>query len=133
MIDKINEGMTMEMSSLTIGGKEVMSASTNKLFHFEHIEGFMNGGFPQKSNLFYANENGTSEFIGRIGGNPAVANNDQIVQAVSTGVYNAVMNAMSNNENNVNVYLQGDAQGIFRVVREQNRVFTKQTGRNAFA
>lgn len=133
MIDKINEGMELEINSVTMGGEEVVSASTQKLFTFKHIEGFMNGGFPQKSNLFYANENGSSEFIGRIGGNPAVANNDQIVQAVSTGVYNAVMSAMSNNESNVNVYLEGDAQGIFRVVREQNRQFTKQTGRNAFA
>lgn len=133
MIDKINQGMTLEISNLEIGGKQVMSASKNQLFKFEHIEGFMDGGFPQKGNLFMANENGSTEFIGRMGGNPAVANNDQIVKAVSNGVYEAVMSAMSNNESNVNVYLQGDAQGIFKVVREQNRSFKKQTGKSAFA
>lgn len=34
---------------------------------------------------------------------------------------------------NVNVSLQGDAGGIFKAVRQQNRQFMKQTGQSAFA
>ncbi len=52
------------------------------------------------------------EMVGTIGGRTAVANNDQIVEGVSEGVYEAVMSAMSkvnrNGQNmSVNVYLDG--------------------------
>ena len=52
------------------------------------------------------------ELVGSINGRTAVANNDQIVAAVSQGVYSAVVAAMSNNNNgsgeqHINVYLDG--------------------------
>lgn len=52
------------------------------------------GGFVPNGDLFIANER-QPEFVGTIGGHTAVANNDQIVEAVSSGVYNAVSSAMS--------------------------------------
>ncbi len=64
------------------------------------------GGFPSTGQLFIAREAGP-ELVGNIGGRTAVANNDQIVAAVSNGVYNAVVSAMANGGNNVNVYLDG--------------------------
>ena len=68
------------------------------------------GGFPTTGEAFIARENGP-ELVGRIGSRNAVANNDQIVEAVSRGVYSAVVAAMSagNNGNgqNINVYLDG--------------------------
>lgn len=75
---------------------------------------FANGGFPAQGELFIANEQ-APELVGRIGARPAVANNDQIVQAVSQGVYSAVSKAMSgtasNSSNNgnisLNVYIDG--------------------------
>ena len=74
-----------------------------------HLDGYANGGFPDSGQLFLARESG-AEMVGSIGGHTAVANNDQIVQAVSAGVYNAVMSAMSNqngSNNEFHVYLSG--------------------------
>ena len=36
-----------------------------------------------------------AEMVGSIGGHTAVANNDQIVQGIESGVYSAVANALS--------------------------------------
>lgn len=48
--------------------------------------------------------------VGNIGGRTAVANNDQIVESVSYGVYQAVRDAMSDSDNapTVNVMLDGE-------------------------
>ena len=54
------------------------------------------GGFPEEGQLFIAREAG-AELVGSIGHKTAVANNDQIVAAVSAGVYEAVSAAMSGN------------------------------------
>ena len=62
--------------------------------------------------LFIADEAGP-EMVGTIGGRTAVANNDQIVSAVSQGVYEAVVSAMSRNSGGesapleVKVFLDG--------------------------
>jgi hypothetical protein len=55
---------------------------------------FADGGFPNQGQMFIAREAG-AELVGNIGGSTAVANNDQIVTAVSDGVYRAVSQAMS--------------------------------------
>ena len=54
------------------------------------IRAFANGGFPDKGELFLAREKG-AELVGSINGRTAVANNDQITDAI----YNAVLSAMS--------------------------------------
>lgn len=74
-----------------------------------NVEWYANGGFPDMGQMFIAREAGP-ELVGSINGRTAVANNDQIVTAVSQGVYSAVMAAMGNNnsgEQNINVYLDG--------------------------
>lgn len=53
------------------------------------------GGYVNSGEAFIARENGMPEMVGRIGNRTAVANNDQIVQAVSAGVFNAVVSAMA--------------------------------------
>lgn len=66
------------------------------------------GGMVDAGQMFVAREAGP-ELVGRIGSRTTVMNNDQIVAAVSQGVYSAVRAAMSGNGNgqNVNVYLDG--------------------------
>ncbi len=75
-----------------------------------NVEWYAQGGFPDVGQMFIAREAGP-ELVGNINGRTAVANNDQIVAAVSQGVYSAVMAAMGNNNNsgeqNINVYLDG--------------------------
>lgn len=57
---------------------------------WQPIEGYASGGSPSSARLFYANENGMPELIGRIGSHTAVMNNSQIVASVAAGVYKAV-------------------------------------------
>ena len=53
---------------------------------------FEDGGYPD-SDLFLANENGIPEMVGRIGNQTAVANNDQITDAISNAVLQAINNS----------------------------------------
>lgn len=61
---------------------------------------YASGGFPQVGELFAARENGP-ELVGTIGNRTAVANNEQIVESVSRGVYtaNAEQNALLREQN----------------------------------
>lgn len=65
------------------------------------------GGFPTTGQMFVAREAGP-ELVGSIGGQSAVVNNDQIVEAVSKGVYDAVSNAIAEQSMSAPVvYLDG--------------------------
>jgi phage-related protein len=70
------------------------------------------GGVVDAGQLFVAREAG-AELVGNVGRKTAVMNNDQIVDSVSQGVYQAVVAAMRANSSNeggtqsVNVYLDG--------------------------
>ena len=95
---------------------------------------FADGGYPTSGQMFIARESGP-ELVGNIGGRTAVVNNDQIVQAVSMGVYNAVVDAFSTTSDNSNeqpVVVQIDGREVFRAVRSQNDSFRRRTGTSAF-
>lgn len=92
---------------------------------------FAEGGFPTQGQLFIAREAG-AEMVGSIGGRTAVANNDQIVSAVSQGVAQAVASVMGGGSN-VTVTLEGDAKGIFKVVQKEGRAYSARTGQPALA
>ena len=66
------------------------------------------GGMPSMGEMFIAREAGP-ELVGRIGNHSTVMNNDQIVSAVSQGVYEAVRAASGsdNGGQNINIYLDG--------------------------
>ena len=52
--------------------------------------GYADGGFPMNGEVYVANENGFgSEYIGSIGNRHVVANNNQIIESVSSGVEKA--------------------------------------------
>ena len=34
---------------------------------------------------------------------------------------------------NANIVLEGDAEGLFRVVRDQNKIYKRMSGQSAFA
>ena len=73
---------------------------------------YAGGGFPDVGEVFIARESG-AELVGSIGGRTAVANNDEIVEAVSSGVYEAVSAAMGNgNERPVKVQVYLDSREI---------------------
>ena len=96
------------------------------------ITAFAGGGIPDMGQMFVAREAGP-ELVGTLGGHTAVMNNDQIVASVSAGVYQAVRAAMSGGNQNitVNVALEGDARGLFRVVKQENDRLVLATGKPA--
>ncbi len=83
--------------------------------------------------MFIAREAGP-ELVGTLGGHTAVMNNDQIVSSVSDGVYRAVRSAMGNGNKQLNVTfkVEGDPNGIFRVVRQEEQKYFEDTGNLAF-
>ena len=85
------------------------------------------GGFPATGEMFVAREAGP-EMVGSIGNRTAVANNDQIVEAVSSGVYQAVVSAMGQSGGNQVVEAKVNDKVLFEVVVNRNRQETMRTG-----
>ena len=85
------------------------------------------GGFVPRGDLFIANERG-AEMVGSIGGNTAVANNDQITEAIATAAYNAMSRALSENGQNVNIVVEGDGDKMFKVFQKKQRDWQRTTG-----
>ena len=86
------------------------------------LNAYAKGGFVDKGELFVAREAG-AEMVGSINGKTAVANNDQIVEAISIGV----ARAMSGRSTNVNIIADGDTQGLMKFInfkqQQQNRQY----------
>lgn len=83
------------------------------------------GGFVDKGQLFVAREAGP-ELVGRIGNKTAVANQDQIVEAVADGVYRAVSKAQGDGQTDIYV----DGEKLFEVVKRHNNRERMRTGKN---
>ena len=86
---------------------------------------YSTGGFPSEDGLFAANH---GELVGKFSnGRTAVANNEQIIEGIRQGVYEAVSSAMQNGgSQGVTVELVGDASDIFTaVVKENNRTIMR--------
>ncbi len=98
-------------------------------FNIAEIPRLATGGFPETGQLFIAREAG-AELVGNIGGRTAVANNDQIVTAVSEGVYQAVSRAIGQKSSDTSgdVVLNINGSEFARVaIREINR-YQRQAG-----
>lgn len=54
------------------------------------INWYEDGGYPTSGDLFFANENGIPEMVGRIGNQTAVANNDQITASLTNALLSAL-------------------------------------------
>ena len=91
---------------------------------WQPIQAYANGGLPSGGQIFIAREAGP-ELVGKIGKHTAVMNNNQIVDSVKAGVYEAVSAAMSQGGmGSVQIDLHTD-EGV--VVDRINRI-TRQTG-----
>jgi len=86
------------------------------------IPQYSTGGFPEDG-LFQANH---GELVGKFAnGQTAVANNEQIVEGIRQGVYEAVSAAMAGGQG-VTVELVGDTANLFTaVVKENNRAIMR--------
>ncbi len=99
---------------------------------------YAKGGFPETGEMFVARENGP-EMVGRMGRKNAVANNNQIVDGIRAGVYEAMVNALEsfsgggNGQNTeVKIYLEGDSKKLFKVIRTEGQDYQKSTGKPVF-
>ena len=93
--------LTNEKLTVSVEGKASYAPGykNNKTYEFPGSlnKGFASGGFPDRGDYFFANENGRAEYVGSIGGKTAVANQDQIVQAIASAA-----TAIAGNTNNSN-------------------------------
>ena len=76
------------------GSIEVAGGTSNVSLR---LSAYALGGFPDMGEMFIAREKGP-ELVGSIGRKTAVANNDQIVSGIESGVYRAVVAANSQNK-----------------------------------
>ena len=110
----------------TIKGNVTTSGSQAQI----KLKAYASGGFPDEGELFIAREAG-AEMVGSIGRRAAVANNDQIVEAISAGVYQAVRNANGGNggnNRNTTVIAQCDGKTLFKIVVDENNKVVRTTG-----
>jgi len=87
--------------------------------------GYATGGFPEDG-MFMANH---GELVGQFSnGRTAVANNEQIIQGIERGVYNAMTSAMAgqSGERDIRVYLDGKEIGA--ASRRYERSVNRATG-----
>lgn len=79
-----------------------------------YVEWYANGGFPDRGELFIANESGVPEMVGKIGGAPAVANNQQITDAIREAVVEGLMNAGGGDSSPIEVTIKADSETLYR-------------------
>ena len=136
----VGEGLTKTFEKAKKGIKGIWNSIAEKL-NGEHDIGegsfrinlptFATGGFPEDG-LFMANHN---ELVGHFSnGKTAVANNDQIIAGIETGVYSAVSKAMAQN-NGGSQYISNEiimdgevvARSISKAQNRQNMRYSPQT------
>lgn len=97
-----------------------------------NLQWYAQGGFPAAGQLFVANEAGP-ELVGKMGNRNAVANNNQIVEGVKAGVFEAVLDALnasgildrddSEKEVVLELTVKADSETIYKVVRKGKRKY----------
>ena len=90
------------------------------------VPGFASGGYPDEGQLFIARERG-AEMVGSIGSKTAVANNDQIVEAIRQGVYDAEMAARAQDDGDrpAHFYVDGEEVSTILAKKRQGRTLYK--------
>jgi hypothetical protein len=91
-----------------------------------NLSWYAKGGFPEAGEMFMARENGP-ELVGRMGRRSAVANNDQIIEGIKSGVYDAVVEAMmmfqgsgsgNDKEPVIELTIIADSESLYKFVRK---------------
>ena len=131
-IEDIDLGFKLPKIGINWGAKEVAG------FEIKYPTGFYTyaqGGFPDMGEMFIAREAGP-ELVGTIGSKTAVVNNDQIVESVSTGVYQAVIAALGNNDDeggNTQIVVNLDGEKIYENQQKIARNRGYNLGMGAFS
>ena len=121
-IDGIN-GLANVLNSLPF-----INIKNKKYISIPRFKGYKEGGFPdEEDGLFYANHN---EMVGKFtNGKTAVANNDQIVKGIQSGVFNGMMSALRNSDfggSNVTIEASGDTEGLLNFISFKQKQVQRQ-------
>lgn len=122
----LNEKLVFEWDAVTILGQEIVPAGSIKL---GEIPTFSIGGFPEDG-LFMANH---GELVGQFSnGKTAVANNEQIIAGIEEAAYRGMARALSESGGNANVdiHVDGDPHGMFRVWKDEWRSESERLQKN---
>ena len=95
-----------------------------------NVDWYKMGGFPTSGELFMAREAGP-ELVGTMNGRTAVANNNQIVEGIRAGVYEAVASAMSE-YGGVQIEASIEEGILLKKVQKQASQYRMQTGKAPF-
>ena len=122
-IDSINKVFGTNFSKISILSSYETTGKSIKTTTYKNADGYALGGFPTQGDLFIANEQG-AEMVGTLGGRTAVANNEEIVQGISQGVYKAMVTANGGQNITVNV----DGKSLFDIMVNRNNSTVRRTG-----
>ena len=117
--------------------ESIGSSLKNAFSHVFGVRAYATGGFPDVGQMFIARERGP-ELVGTIRGRSAVANNDQIIAGISSGVYEAVLAAMQamggNNSQSINLenYIIVDGKIMQKQVTKADEKHSRKTGKPLF-
>lgn len=116
-------------------GTKLQEVSGGRKIKVPELSYYATGGHPQSGEMFVARENGIPEMVGRMGNRTTVANNDQIVEGVSSGVAAAVYRVMSEVMSvrheqpiTVNNRVTLDGKVVYENVVSQHNSEVKRTG-----
>ncbi len=86
--------------------KGIMSSAQSQT---NNLKAYAEGGYPQRGELFIANEAG-AELVGNIGGRTAVANNDMIVSAIRQAAYEGIVAGLGQSD-----FGKGSGEAVFNL------------------
>lgn len=126
-INTLNEAARMKTTTPLINSAYDMQAYYARR---KQLLGYASGGMPDYGELFIANEQGP-ELVGRMGSRTAVANNEQITNAIANAVDRVMSRYFSGNSsqgNNVVVNTYLDSDEIAARIERRSSSMSKRTG-----
>jgi pantoate kinase len=143
LIKGINKVVSVPFNAINTALTKVRDASIMGIQPFKELKTISvpsipllaQGGFPDAGQMFIAREAGP-ELVGNIGSRNAVVNNDQIVESVSTGVYQAVVAALANTDDdsgNTQIVVNLDGEKIYENQQKIARGRGYNLGMGAFS
>ena len=133
-IDWLNDKMKFQWDNVEIAGQTIIEGGSFQLFTIPKIPAFASGGYPTTGEMFLARESGP-ELVGRIGNRTAVANNDQIITAMKNAVIEGMLEAapaFGSGDKEIHIHLEGNADGVFKLVRSKDAEYYGVNGKSAF-
>lgn len=135
----LNQKLNFDIDPIEIAGVQIFDGANISL---GKLPTFASGGFPEMGQVFIARESGP-EMVGRIGNRNTVANNDQIVDAISKGVYMAMTSSGGTNEDTlyrafkramqeVDFTAVMDSDRAFKAMQKKAADYKNRTGKPAF-